>query len=139
VADLAVQIHGGNGFVRGNAAERAYRDARVNRIFEGTNEINRLLASGVLLKRAQQGRLGLMPAIQALQQAWLAPGGEAGTPLLERARQMVLLAMGSAARRGAGAGAGDSGRAHRPGDGALRNAVGLAAGPRRAADASGDL
>src|SRR6185437_1165102 len=99
VADLAVQIHGGNGFVRGNAAERAYRDARVNRIFEGTNEINRLLASGVLLRRAQQGRLGLMPAIQALQQAWLAPGGEAGTPLLERARQMVLLAMGSAARR----------------------------------------
>lgn len=99
VADLAVQVHGGNGFVRGNPAERAYRDARVNRIFEGTNEINRLLASGVLLRRAQQGRLALMPAIQELQQSLLSPSAAAPAPLLERARQIVLLAIGAAARR----------------------------------------
>src|SRR5262252_7735059 len=52
VLDENIQIHGGNGFVRDYAAERQYRDARVNRIFEGTNEINRLLAAGMLAERA---------------------------------------------------------------------------------------
>ena len=54
--DENVQIHGGNGFVRDYPAERHYRDARVNRIFEGTNEINRLLIPGMLIKPRAQGR-----------------------------------------------------------------------------------
>jgi alkylation response protein AidB-like acyl-CoA dehydrogenase len=71
VADENVQIHGGNGFVRDYAAERHYRDARVNRIFEGTNEINRLLIPGMLVKRAQKGSL---PIVEAARQLRGAPG-----------------------------------------------------------------
>ncbi len=56
VLDENVQIHGGNGFVRDYTAERYYRDARVNRIFEGTNEINRLLIPGMLVEARAQGR-----------------------------------------------------------------------------------
>jgi len=59
VVDENVQIHGGNGFVRDYPAERRFRDARVNRIFEGTNEINRLLIPGLLVKRAKAGALPL--------------------------------------------------------------------------------
>jgi alkylation response protein AidB-like acyl-CoA dehydrogenase len=66
VVDESVQIYGGYGFVEEYAAERNYRDVRVNRIFEGTNEINRLLITGFLLKRAMSGQLPLMPAIKKL-------------------------------------------------------------------------
>ena len=59
--DENVQIHGGNGFVRDYPAERHYRDARVNRIFEGTNEINRLLIPGMLVRRAREGRPAAHP------------------------------------------------------------------------------
>jgi alkylation response protein AidB-like acyl-CoA dehydrogenase len=68
VLDENVQIHGGNGFVRDYPAERHYRDARVNRIFEGTNEINRLLIPGMLMRRALKGGLPLIPAALKLQE-----------------------------------------------------------------------
>jgi alkylation response protein AidB-like acyl-CoA dehydrogenase len=73
VLDENVQIHGGNGFVRDYPAERHYRDARVNRIFEGTNEINRLLIPGMLMKRALKGGLPLIPAALKLQEELLTP------------------------------------------------------------------
>jgi len=66
VVDHVVQIHGGYGFVEEYPAERAYRDSRVNRIFEGTNEINRMIITGWLMKRAMSGQLALMPAIKKL-------------------------------------------------------------------------
>jgi alkylation response protein AidB-like acyl-CoA dehydrogenase len=73
VLDENIQIHGGNGFVRDYPAERHYRDARVNRIFEGTNEINRLLIPGMLAKRAVKGELAIIPAAKALQDELLSP------------------------------------------------------------------
>ena len=66
VVDHVVQIFGGYGFVEEYPAERAYRDSRVNRIFEGTNEINRMIITGWLMKRAMGGQLALMPAIKKL-------------------------------------------------------------------------
>ena len=73
VLDENIQIHGGNGFVRDYPAERHYRDSRVNRIFEGTNEINRLLIPGMLARRAVKGDIGVIAAAKALQEELLGP------------------------------------------------------------------
>ncbi len=73
IIDESLQIHGGNGFVADYPVERRYRDARVNRIFEGTNEINRLLIPGMLIKKAVKGELPLMAAAKALQDEILGP------------------------------------------------------------------
>jgi len=88
VVDETVQIYGGYGFVEEYPAERAYRDARINRIFEGTNEINRLVISGFLLKRAMSGHLPLMAAIKKLMDEVISgtkDEGEEG-PLAEERR-----------------------------------------------------
>jgi butyryl-CoA dehydrogenase len=76
VVDHALQLHGGYGYVEEYPAERAYRDARINKIFEGTNEINRLITTGWMIKRATQGRLALLPAIKRVMDEVMAGPGE---------------------------------------------------------------
>ena len=78
VLDENVQIHGGNGYVKDYPAERYYRDARVNRIFEGTNEINRLLIPGMLVRRGLKGGLPLVAAARRLQDEILSLPAETG-------------------------------------------------------------
>ncbi len=95
VVDEGVQIHGGYGYHQDYAVERAYRDSRINRIFEGTNEINRLLITGMLLKRAQQKRLGLVKAARGLMDEILeGPSPAAG--LVENAKKIGLLLLAGA-------------------------------------------
>jgi alkylation response protein AidB-like acyl-CoA dehydrogenase len=91
VLDENIQIHGGNGYVRDYPAERHYRDARVNRIFEGTNEINRLLIPGMLARRAAKGDLPIIAAAKALQDELLGPPTvvpDDGSPLGEETRAL---------------------------------------------------
>ncbi len=90
VVDETVQIYGGYGFVEEYPAERAYRDARINRIFEGTNEINRLVITGFLLKRATSGQLPLMAAIEKLMDEVLSGARDEGPEgLLAEERKLV--------------------------------------------------
>jgi alkylation response protein AidB-like acyl-CoA dehydrogenase len=109
VVDEAVQIFGGYGYHQDYAVERAYRDARINRIFEGTNEINRLLITGMLFKRAMKGELALIPAAQKLQDEVLAGpqlGGEeeeeflgAERRALRNAKKVFLLSAATSVQR----------------------------------------
>jgi alkylation response protein AidB-like acyl-CoA dehydrogenase len=100
VVDEGVQIHGGYGYHQDYAVERAYCDSRINRIFEGTNEINRLLIAGMLLKRAARGQLALMPAVQKLMGEIV--GGPASDSsdeearLVANAKKIGLMSMGLA-------------------------------------------
>jgi butyryl-CoA dehydrogenase len=100
VVDEGVQIHGGYGYHQDYAVERAYRDSRINRIFEGTNEINRMLATGMLLKRAQRGQLPLVEAVKRVQSEVLsaaapAAGADAQT-LMSNAKKVMLICLGVA-------------------------------------------
>ncbi|PYX84097.1 MAG: acyl-CoA dehydrogenase [Acidobacteria bacterium] len=108
VVDETVQIYGGYGFVEEYPAERAYRDARINRIFEGTNEINRLIITGFLLKRAMSGQLPLLPAVKKLMDEVLAGPGmgeEREGPLADErklvanAKKLGLFAAGAATQK----------------------------------------
>jgi alkylation response protein AidB-like acyl-CoA dehydrogenase len=109
IIDENLQIHGGNGFVRDYPAEGHYRDARVNRIFEGTNEINRLLIPGMLMKKAVKGDLPLMAAAKALQDEIMSPSmtmpddGDSVLSAEARAcatfKKIVLMVAGSAMQR----------------------------------------
>jgi len=109
VLDENVQIHGGNGFVSDYPAERHYRDARVNRIFEGTNEINRLLIPGMLVRRALKGELPLIPAARRLQDEILAGPVAAGSrqddllgeqkAAIEAFKKTALMTLGLAMQR----------------------------------------
>jgi alkylation response protein AidB-like acyl-CoA dehydrogenase len=106
VLDENVQIHGGNGFVADYMAERYFRDARVNRIFEGTNEINRMLIPGMLVRRGLKGQLPLVAAARKLQDEVLSPAtpaaGDSDAPLADEARlvasfkKVALMVIGTA-------------------------------------------
>ena len=108
VLDENVQIHGGNGFVKDYPAERYYRDARVNRIFEGTSEINRLLIPSTLIRRALKGGLPLVAAARQLQDEIMSPPAltePSDAPLAEQLRAVsaikktALMVLGLAMQR----------------------------------------
>lgn len=108
VVDEMVQIYGGYGYSADYPAEKAYRDSRINRIFEGTNEINRMLIPGMLLKRAMKGEIGLFQAAKALQDEILNPQLSLETEegllvnelkLARNAKKIALMVLGSAAQK----------------------------------------
>jgi butyryl-CoA dehydrogenase len=110
VVDHTLQIYGGYGYVEEYPAERAYRDSRINRIFEGTNEINRMIITGWLMKRAASGQLPLLGAIKKLMAEVMEPpsfdsGDETDDPLAEEAallanlKKAALFCSGSATQK----------------------------------------
>ena len=109
VADEMVQIYGGYGYSADYPAERAYRDSRINRIFEGTNEINRMLIPGRLMKSALSGKLKLLPAAQALMDEVLTPQMAtfdddekllaAEQKLAKNGKKVALMTLGTAAQK----------------------------------------
>jgi butyryl-CoA dehydrogenase len=103
-----LQVHGGYGYIAEYPAERHYRDARINRIWEGTSEINRMIITGTLVKRAMKGELALMPGIKAVTDELMSrsrdrsePEGPFGEELaaVEQARKQALFAAGVAAQK----------------------------------------
>jgi alkylation response protein AidB-like acyl-CoA dehydrogenase len=108
IVDEGVQIHGGNGYSAEYNISRSYRDSRINRIYEGTNEINRLLTVDMTLKRAMQGRLNMMGAAMKVQGELMSIpefGDEDETPfatekkLVQGFKKSVLLAAGAATQK----------------------------------------
>ncbi|ANB61244.1 acyl-CoA dehydrogenase family protein [Anoxybacteroides amylolyticum] len=107
IVDEGVQIHGGYGFMQEYEIERAYRDSRINRIFEGTNEINRLLVPGTYLRKAMKGELPLLQKAQQLQEElMMVMPEEVGDGVLEQekylvrnAKKIALLTAGLAAQK----------------------------------------
>jgi len=110
VVDHVVQIYAGYGYVEEYPAERAYRDSRINRIFEGTNEINRLIITGFLMKRAMTGQVPLLAAIKQLMDEVMSPPSpnfdDAAEDALSReaamlvnAKKLTLLAAGAASQK----------------------------------------
>src|ERR687884_848819 len=109
VVDEMVQIYGGYGYSADYPAERAYRDSRINRIFEGTNEINRMLIPGMLMRRAMAGKLALLPAAQKLMDEVLSPSMPgfdedeavltAEMKLAQNAKKVALMTLGTAAQK----------------------------------------
>lgn len=108
VVDEGVQVHGGNGFSAEYNISRAYRDSRINRIYEGTNEINRLLTLDMTLKRAMGGRLDLMGPAMAVQKELMSIpdfGAEDETPfaaerkLVANLKKAILMVSGAAVQK----------------------------------------
>jgi alkylation response protein AidB-like acyl-CoA dehydrogenase len=108
VVDEGVQIHGGNGFSDEYLISKAYRDSRINRIYEGTNEINRLLTVDMVLKRAMKGRLDIMaPALAVSKELMSIPefGNDSDSPFAKEVRAVrnfkkaILMTAGAAVQR----------------------------------------
>jgi hypothetical protein len=108
VVDESVQVHGGNGFSDEYNVSRAYRDSRINRIYEGTNEINRLLIVDMVLKRAMKGRLDLMGPAMAVQKELMSIpdfGSSDDTPFAEERKAIqqfkkaILMVAGAAVQK----------------------------------------